>query len=246
MNTFYNSNLSSIRFSKVEENLKFAREMSTSIAFTLNNLNHELKIIGDSIITLNQIMAGSLNPTYSQAIVLFIDSLMGHYTQYLQHAQSIRGCFDNNKLLNLQSVQSDNNTLPQTQIFELNEKIVNDIIISTIAIGTSDFTEYDKITLFNIASQCPLIGGPAVDLARSLYAIIKDTIFTDDCIYETDLLTKSSSKENSVSFSLMPNPTRDLLTITWDNLSEDFGHIEIFNSSGIQVLKRTINQKKWF
>ena len=89
MNTFYNSNLSSIRFSKVEENLKFAREMSTSIAFTLNNLNHELKIIGDSIITLKQIMAGSLNPTYSQAIVLCIDSLMGHYTQYLQHSQSI-------------------------------------------------------------------------------------------------------------------------------------------------------------
>ena len=59
------------------------------------------------------------------------------------------------------NIKNLNSTITGNSIFEDNEITINDIYLNTVAIGIKpDSGNYPSI-IYEIASQCPLNGGPA-------------------------------------------------------------------------------------
>lgn len=67
-------------------------------------------------------------------------------------------------------------------MIETNDRIVNDIYLATMGKDVDEFTASQTSTLFDIANQCPMLGGNAVYRARALYSWIADKIELDDAL----------------------------------------------------------------
>ena len=75
-------------------------------------------------------------------------------------------------VLTIGSVKAANATVGTSETIEQNEKQVNNVYLSTIAKSIDGFTADQVSALFDIANQCPMVGGNAVYRARALYALI--------------------------------------------------------------------------
>ena len=73
-----------------------------------------------------------------------------------------------------------NDTITPNNLVEENEVTINGIYLKTVAKGIIPDSALYATTLFEIASQCPFVGGPAVYHARSLLKLINREIFFDD------------------------------------------------------------------
>ena len=74
---------------------------------------------------------------------------------------------------------SDNGVLFGTSLQEYNQKVVNNIYLSTIAKGSTNISITDQAELSTIAHQCIYLGGRAVYEARSMYAMFSNEIYDD-------------------------------------------------------------------
>jgi hypothetical protein len=75
-----------------------------------------------------------------------------------------------------------------------------------------------------IACQCPLAGGNAVYLARSLYAVFGDTTYDDrQLCLQAGIYYKQSMipAVDKTKFKMYPNPANTTLTIVWNDISEE-------------------------
>ena len=115
---------------------------------------------------------------------------------------------------------SDNYAIESDNDIETNEQAFNRIWLSTIPKGIFSFTEGQADTLLGIASLCPLSGGKPVYLARSLYALVSDSVAYDDstaCGGEEERLIKPKGT-TSTSFSaakIIPNPATREATLVY-------------------------------
>jgi hypothetical protein len=122
------------------------------------------------------------------------------------------------------------------------DRVVSQLYLSTIAQGNFSFSESDSITLYNIATLCPALGGKAVYKARALLALVNDTAFynDDDLCLSQGVLYRNSQFETQAAktdrFKVYPNPTSSMITI-YDTIENETKIIEIFNSLG-QLLGR--------
>lgn len=121
----------------------------------------------------------------------------------------------------------------------LNQKIVNNIYLSTVARGQFAFNPLQIQQLENLIYQCPLAGGRSVYQARALYSLVNDTL-----VYHSDSLNcsqmglswrKAQVNPSSDDFSIVPNPGTDRVRISWDNKKEVIGEIAIYSGIGTQV-----------
>lgn len=139
------------------------------------------------------------------------------------------------------TLATQNAGITADSVFELNERIVKDIYLNTIAQGITEFDGTQMTSLESIAGQCPLTGGSAVFMARSLLAMVQDSIYDDETLCEQigergELLIQ----QRSTGFALFPNPAQNSITITKpDNMEEDV-EIFIFNSLGKSVLRKVL------
>ncbi len=115
------------------------------------------------------------------------------------------------------TIQTQNAALVASNIYEQNEKTVNEIYLDYILTHDLDTTQLD--TLEAIASQCPLQGGRAVIGARALYTLKVPTVFEDGIICDTIVNRESGAaikQTNARSdFYLQPNPAMEEVTLVF-------------------------------
>lgn len=142
---------------------------------------------------------------------------------------------------------ADNSAIPTDEIYQDNFIWLNDIYLKTIVKGNDQFTNTQAKRLFAIAQQCPLAGGEAVWLARSLYTLIDDQVRYDDQALCSNY--RNHEKQNSVSeeqnvfetaeynILLHPNPAKEQVWINYDleNYSTTVAKVIIYDILGNEV-----------
>jgi hypothetical protein len=208
-------------------------QLMTAIIDSLSRMQFQLL---DSLGTIKVLLANSITQQDSAMYTSIRCMLILSYEGLRPLIHAAQQALINQRTTDLSSIQSDLNQLPVTSIQEANEKVVREIISGTLNLGISNFTETQKITLFTIASQCPISGGKAVYLARSVYSSIVDTLFNDQEICLLEGIIKSSTvSSNQPSFSYFPNPAKDQLQVFWDETVEGVVTIELYDALGRQV-----------
>ncbi|MEM1320994.1 MAG: right-handed parallel beta-helix repeat-containing protein [Bacteroidota bacterium] len=184
-----------------------------------------------------------------RAKIDFTDSLAQVHQQSLLQVE-------NKITADLPGLQTDNSSISTTAIYESNTRTINTVYLQTLAAGIDEFTPTQVAALQTIANQCPLAGGDAVWLARSLYSLYDDKIAYDDatlCATGSPLgltqnhhvateaeqgviLSNAVEKQQQVKIQLRPNPTKDHLQIQFNLGSRGSAKFVLYDSFGKQIL----------
>ncbi len=151
---------------------------------------------------------------------------------------------DSLKNIGVDSLHIAYNSLLTNELYEENERIVNDIYLQTYAQNNYDLSEQQQEALANIAEQCPLSGGSAVFQARSmLFPYRMQHVYDDEntCSSEGYAMrhTQQTELNSNHSLTLHPNPSKDKITISFDDLQENGSTLVIYDLLG-NVVKRIV------
>ena len=128
------------------------------------------------------------------------------------------------------------NALQPTEIQVANEKIVNQIYLNTVAQGIG-LSRNDKPALQSIANQCPIIGGKAVYLARSLYTNYTITHYDDIAICAVQGISFRTKKPKvtvvkATEYSIAPNPAANFAVLKSTTALEGDGVVSLYDIYG--------------
>ncbi len=109
---------------------------------------------------------------------------------------------------------NDNSIKDDALLPDVNQKLVDDIYLKTVAQGSKKFDAEQWNTISDIANQCPYRGGDAVYDARTLYHLRDSKVeFNDSLLCIGKIITKSIKLQNITSLKLSPNPAFDLVKV---------------------------------
>lgn len=122
---------------------------------------------------------------------------------------------------------------------------MNNIYLRTIAKGKYKFTNEQLSDIFSIANQCPDAGGPAVYSARSLYALVNDTIIYNDdslcaSIAREFLPENEQADENNNDVIMYPNPTSTEVNFYFYHSLDNPVIIQFYNILGVKFYEKQI------
>ena len=204
----------------------------TQIEGFMAQVKDGLEQLGDSTLTLSQ----------RQAVLTSISG----YRQNIQDLSTWNATAlqiaASSKVLTADGVKAANTGVATNELIEANEKTVNDIYLSTVGKDVDVFTATQASDLFDIASQCPMLGGNAVFKARSLYWLIDDLHDFDDaeiCL-PYGIIVKSLVEHEANAVSVLPNPTNTEATLVLARPLEGLGTLTVYNTVGEEVLRVNI------
>ncbi|MBK8499183.1 MAG: hypothetical protein IPL52_10265 [Flavobacteriales bacterium] len=143
------------------------------------------------------------------------------------------------KLLAADGVKAANSGIAASELIETNAKTVNDVYLATIGKDVDEFTATQASELFDIADQCPMLGGNAVFKARSLYWLIDDTYDFDDaslCL-PYGIVVKRLLNQHNNTVSVVPNPATDEATLVLTRTLEQTGAFVLYDALGAEILR---------
>ncbi len=154
-------------------------------------------------------------------------------------------------------IKTENNSVSTSLHPDEIEKEINEIYLSTIAVGIYTFTEIQASVINTLAYECPYTGGTAVFKARSLktFMDMNITIFNDDdCLnqmgsrHSNFANNTSSNNELGVLNSknnvyVIPNPANDRVSFVFNNtsLNQNKVDISLFDISGRRIFYKDEN-----
>lgn len=147
------------------------------------------------------------------------------------------------KSLTADEVKATNEGIGTGELIEGNEKLVKAIYLSTLAKDIDEFSTDEAAQLFDIANQCPMVGGNAVYRARSLYALIDDDVDFDDptlCLAH-GILVRSMEQADTRTVQVMPNPAADGATLVYQLTEGSTGTLLMHDAVGKEVLRLALN-----
>jgi hypothetical protein len=113
------------------------------------------------------------------------------------------------------------------------------------------FSPQDSASIYSIASLCPALGGKAVYKARSLYALLNDSIYFDDdslCVSQSVMFRLQENQNQTQVLKALakvyPNPTQDLITIDFEKELENPVILNIYNALGKRITSRTLTRNR--
>ncbi len=122
-------------------------------------------------------------------------------------------------------------------------KDINIVYLNTVVKDIDTFTTGEWSIVENLAFMCPLEGGEATALARSLYAMKVDTTMFDDeaaCNVsykkEKEWISRAKREKPAQAFVMYPNPTSDKVYIACSLPINRRCEIFIVNMLGQQVM----------
>ncbi|MFN0202345.1 MAG: T9SS type A sorting domain-containing protein, partial [Bacteroidia bacterium] len=124
-----------------------------------------------------------------------------------------------------------------TETYEENERLVNEIYLSTLVQGIYLLDENQVSILEGIIHQCPLSGGKAVYRARALYAMYNlEENYEDTEVCGQQGISWRTNQPTQVAtlsplFSVAPNPANHEVNITFDNVLQG-KELYLYNSLG--------------
>ncbi len=146
----------------------------------------------------------------------------------------------------IKSLIIENENINARLIPEINEKEVNRIYLSTVAQGKTILSKEQKAMAKNIAFQCPLQGGNAVFVARSLYSLVEDVNFDDLalCSLKNAPLVRNTINQSN-NYSVSPNPASNIITVSRVIQVDEVGEWTIQDISGkILITQKATTDKQ--
>jgi hypothetical protein len=147
-------------------------------------------------------------------------------------------------------LRSQNDSIAVTEIYEINEKGVNEIYLSWLSTTFGALDSVEMAALTAIAEQCPFEGGNAVYRARAFWAVLTQEYVTyNDSLLcaplellavpqQTGTLFQSAHDERGLR--IYPNPAQNEINITWNAPEEVSGTLEVYDVFGRQMLRQTL------
>lgn len=115
------------------------------------------------------------------------------------------------RIVEAQLLKSETGLIASSELIEQNAKTVNDIYFGTVG-KSGELVVFDVSqagTLFDIANQCPLVGGNPVYQARALYSLVDgDAEFDDALLCASAGYVVKSEELEAPRVSVYPNPSR--------------------------------------
>jgi hypothetical protein len=136
-------------------------------------------------------------------------------------------------------VQASNAAVYPIELIEETQKDVNEIYLATIGKDVETFTSGQAIALFDIANQCPMLGGNAVFKARSLYWLIDDTQDFDDPVLclPYGVVLKRLLDQHINAVSIVPNPASDEASLVLLHETVEPAYLTLYNAVGSESLR---------
>jgi hypothetical protein len=148
------------------------------------------------------------------------------------------------KVLTSDGVKAANAGIGTTELIESNQKQVNEIYLATVGKDVDTLTTAQASTLYDIASQCPMVGGNAVYKARSLYwwKVDDDQPFDDPllCLPHGIIVKSLRPKPTSSTVAVVPNPAVDEATLVLTEQLYGPGVFVVFDAIGAEVMRLMI------
>lgn len=239
---YYNQHLNSNigYFSEVAIDIKSAMKWQ-DVYYNVYETNLNLiEVKSDSLFTvMDSLKLDSLNQTLKNLLIVLQEELKS-LTISNKNIKEVTDQFKNQEVMNL---ISENQSLISQDVYENNEIVVNDIYLSTIAVGKKELTETQIINLENIIFQCPFSGGDAVYTARGLYSLINDSIQFDDyslCVLQ-GVSPRMAKPKLSINSILYPNPASDKITLKYRVSEEQNTSMRIIDQLGRIMYERKLN-----
>ena len=178
------------------------------------------------------------------------DSLIQQLNFALQNKANLLNQINTIKEQTSISIQTANSSIIANNTPDEYEQIMNEVEIAYQTGGISVLqSRYNDV--LSIAVQCPHVGGKAVYKARSLMALLNDTIEYDDASvctqagYRKAANNKQQKEETRGDIKIVPNPANDKVTITLSNNMSGICEILFYDVVGKLILSKELdcNQK---
>jgi hypothetical protein len=153
----------------------------------------------------------------------------------------------NSRVLSAEGVKAANAAIGTSELIEENEKVVNEIYLSTLAKDIDVFTMGQADQLFVLANQCPLIGGNAVYRARALYSLINDDQEFDDpalCLAQGITIRSLEQPPAWSSALIVPNPANDRASLIYDPGGAADAVLVLYDALGREALRVPLPPKE--
>lgn len=140
-----------------------------------------------------------------------------------------------------------NDGLQATEIFQINEKTVNDIVIRQIISGQNTLSDAQRGVLEAIAAQCALSGGEAVLRARAILAVFGwlNEVYDDEQLcFEAErpgIEDRTIPGSQPIGFRAFPNPAHNTLDLVWYGSEQPEQMFRLTDTYGRTVSVVTLN-----
>lgn len=255
MAAFYSSydNTNFVDFYSTQEGMKSLGKMSEAEQAQVNAVNEAIAGFMQNI-TDTQIQLGDSTISSEDSLLLMLQ--ISDWKEQIQaeraSVSSILAQYAIQSTDNASTLQAQNAQTATNAQYELNEKIVNEIYLATVARENYTLSPTQQVNLLNIAYQCPLAGGKAVYLARNLYSIYTDSIQWDDdslCVAagmnfrQSNNIKATEFKEFS-NISLYPNPASQEVTVIFHYQTANEQKIILYDIMGKEVSHYLVTTNK--
>ncbi len=220
--------------------LRAAGSYDSAYAALIDSATMQLRSKLDSITYLKDLKP--LLPNH-EALINGLYYSIGFLNQTINNLNEVRAASIANDLAN---ASLKNDYAVPAELPEQNAKTINAMAIE-YAYGNEQVIINNYALILSIAQQCPYTGGSAVERARSLIALINDSISYDDdnvCllngVYRLAENDSTQSKPNPF-ISVKPNPANNVIEIKTEGITEGICSIEIRTTLSEIVLNQKMD-----
>ncbi|MEO5673241.1 MAG: T9SS type A sorting domain-containing protein [Chitinophagales bacterium] len=225
--------------------------LAKSFSFENNYLSLSVTDLGISLINVqssydsivNQLLDSIVNLNIADSLTTLKIELSNEMINIQTQLDSLNVLMDSLYKIKINGVSLLNSNISNTQeIYDANQKSVNNIYLYTIALGIDSLNSNDFSILSSIANQCPHLGGPSVFTARYMVSYYDHISSFNDSILCEGVNERYAYKGN-IAFKpfckIYPNPASNTIIITYQLQNNQSAVIIITDLLGTVV--KTVN-----
>jgi hypothetical protein len=238
---FYDSSLTG-NTGKLNSFHQIIRQSWNENSAFVQEANHKDSIVRASLYEISLLDSSISLLTDTVEIMLLTEQrkiLYQNIVALVNEINSLRTTIKNSIQAAIESADAENSSVTAAAVIENNEKTVNRIKAKFFKFGKDSLPVTDFNDLLSVAIQCPLAGGKAVYVARTLYNIFNDTIFYDDasvCALLGYYRKKNGESHiKTCSVFVFPNPAQEKISIIETFSEDEQTSYEIFDASGVLI-----------
>ncbi|MEM9886803.1 MAG: T9SS type A sorting domain-containing protein [Bacteroidota bacterium] len=251
INTYYDAERNSDAFDLIKLKQGW-REISAYRDLEIDNLNTLSLQLIEEINTLREAYQNTISETEKESLKASIKSNMLEFQELQTQVSSLKDSIQTLIQNRLVSINFDNTLINNSNLISSNEKLVNSIYLSALLNEDSSLSEIQEQALFEVANQCPKIGGRSVYKARTLYNLLVEyTVFEDSelCLetVEERSLVEQDNGVNATTLQMFvyPNPSYESFNVELNYIdSQNEVILKIYDLTGrlvkIQVLDQLV------
>lgn len=198
------------KFYQINSLLGQSATISEAIASEVSALQQEIADKIEEIDYLDGLLEGESDPAAIAVLIAAQSAASEEIESAQSELKSLQAQYDAPRSAYYLQAQSVNNSVNAVAIYEVNEKLVNQVMLNAIINQSGSLSEGDAQILKGIAAQCPKTSGTAVIKARSLLGDCHEDATNDfaaECMGEL-------STQTMVSYTSATSPRNEAVATT--------------------------------